>query len=49
MSFLGEIRRRTLFQAAAVDAVAAWLLIQIVAAVGQPEFFELRRRLGFSG
>jgi len=33
MSFLGEIKRRKVFQVAAVYAVVAWLLIQIVATV----------------
>ena len=36
MSFLGEIRRRKIFQVAAVYAVVAWLLIQIVATVEEP-------------
>jgi len=35
-SFLTEIRRRKVFQVAAVYAVVAWLLIQIVAAVKSP-------------
>ncbi|MFP6829844.1 MAG: hypothetical protein VCC36_12535 [Gammaproteobacteria bacterium] len=29
MSFLGEIKRRKIFQVAAVYAVVAWLLIQV--------------------
>ena len=33
MSFLGEVKRRKVFQAAAVYAVTAWLLVQIVATV----------------
>jgi Tol biopolymer transport system component len=36
MSFLGEIKRRKVFQVAAVYAVVAWLLIQIVGAVSEP-------------
>jgi len=36
MSFLGEIKRRKIFQVAAVYAVVAWLLIQIVATVEAP-------------
>jgi TolB-like protein/Tfp pilus assembly protein PilF len=36
MSFLGEIKRRKIFQVAAVYAVVAWLLIQIVATVEEP-------------
>ncbi len=36
MSFLGEIKRRKVFQVAAVYAVVAWLLIQIVATVEDP-------------
>ena len=36
MSLLGEIRRRKVFQVAAVYAVVAWLLIQIVGAIGEP-------------
>lgn len=36
MSFLGEIRRRKIFQVAAVYAVVAWLLIQIVATIEEP-------------
>jgi len=36
MSFLGEIKRRKVFQVAAVYAVVAWLLIQIVDVVGGP-------------
>ncbi len=35
-SFLGEIRRRKVFQVAAVYAVVAWLLVQIVATVEAP-------------
>lgn len=35
-SFLGEIKRRKVVQVAAVYAVVAWLLIQIVATVEQP-------------
>jgi TolB-like protein/Flp pilus assembly protein TadD len=36
MSFLGEIKRRKIFQVAAVYAVVAWLLIQIVATIEEP-------------
>jgi len=36
MSFLGEIKRRKVFQVAAVYAVMAWLIIQIVDVVGEP-------------
>ena len=36
MSFLGEIKRRKVFQVAAVYLVVAWLLIQIVDVVNEP-------------
>jgi len=36
MSFLGEIKRRKVFQVAAVYAVVAWLIIQIVDVVSEP-------------
>ena len=36
MSFLGEIKRRKVFQVAAVYAVVAWLLVQIVVSVEAP-------------
>ena len=36
MTFLGEIKRRKVFQVAAVYAVVAWLTIQIVDVVGEP-------------
>jgi TolB-like protein/Flp pilus assembly protein TadD len=36
MSFLGEIRRRKMFQVAAIYAVVAWVLVQIVATVEAP-------------
>ena len=36
MSFLVEIKRRKIFQVAAVYLVVAWLLIQIVATVEAP-------------
>jgi serine/threonine-protein kinase len=36
MSFLGEVKRRKIFQVAAVYAVVAWLLIQLVATVEEP-------------
>jgi len=35
-TFLGEIKRRKVFQVAAVYAVVAWLLVQIVATVEEP-------------
>jgi hypothetical protein len=36
MSFLGEIKRRKVFQVAAVYAVVAWLIVQIVATIEGP-------------
>jgi len=36
MSFVGEIKRRKVFQVAAVYAVVAWLLIQIVDVINEP-------------
>jgi TolB-like protein len=36
MSFLGELKRRKIFQVAAVYAVVAWLLVQIVATIEAP-------------
>jgi len=36
MSFLGEIKRRKVFQVAAVYAVVAWLIVQIVDVVSEP-------------
>ena len=36
MSLLGEIKRRKVFQVAAVYAVVAWLIIQIIDVVGEP-------------
>ncbi len=36
MSFLGEIKRRKVFQVAAVYAVVAWLLVQIIDVVNEP-------------
>ncbi len=36
MSLLGEIKRRKVFQVAAVYAVVAWLLVQIVDVVNEP-------------
>jgi len=36
MSFLGEIKRRKVFQIAAVYAVMAWLIIQVVDVVSEP-------------
>ncbi len=36
MSFLGEIKRRKVFQVAAVYTVVAWLLIQIIDVVNDP-------------
>lgn len=35
-AFLGEIKRRKVFQVAAVYAIVAWLLVQIVATVEEP-------------
>jgi len=36
MSFVGEIKRRKVFQVAAIYAVMAWLIIQIIDVVGEP-------------
>jgi serine/threonine-protein kinase len=36
MSFLGEIKRRKVFKVAAVYAVVAWLIIQVVGEVSEP-------------
>ncbi len=36
MTFLAEIKRRKIFQVAAVYAVVAWLLIQIVVSIEEP-------------
>ncbi len=36
MSFVGEIKRRKVFQVAAVYAVVAWVLVQIVATIEEP-------------
>jgi serine/threonine-protein kinase len=36
MSFLGEIKRRKVFQVAAMYAVMAWLLIQVITSVEEP-------------
>jgi TolB-like protein/Tfp pilus assembly protein PilF len=36
MSFLGEIKRRKVFQVAAVYAVVAWLIVQIVSVIETP-------------
>ena len=36
LSLFAEIRRRKVFQVAAVYAVVAWLLVQIVATVEEP-------------
>lgn len=36
MSFLGEIKRRKVFQVAAVYAVVAWLIVQVVGEVKDP-------------
>jgi hypothetical protein len=33
MSFLGEIKRRKVFQVGAVYAVVAWLAIQVITAI----------------
>jgi hypothetical protein len=35
MSFLGEIKRRKVFQAAAVSAVVSWLIAQIASAIDE--------------
>jgi len=36
MSFLGEIRRRKVFQVAAVYAVVSWLLVQVITSISEP-------------
>ena len=36
MSFLGEIKRRKVFQVAAVYLVASWLIMQVVDVVAEP-------------
>ncbi len=36
MSFLGEIKRRKVFQVAAVYAIVAWVLIQIIVSIEEP-------------
>jgi TolB-like protein/Flp pilus assembly protein TadD len=36
MSFLGEIKRRKIFQVAAVYAVVAWLIVQVVTSIETP-------------
>ena len=36
MSFLGEIKRRKVFQVAALYAVMAWLVIQVIDVVNEP-------------
>jgi TolB-like protein/Tfp pilus assembly protein PilF len=36
MSFLGEIKRRKFFQVAAVYAVVAWLLVQVITSIEAP-------------
>jgi len=36
MSFLGKIKRRKVFQVAAVYLVVAWLIVQVVDVVGEP-------------
>jgi hypothetical protein len=36
MSFLSEIKRRKMFQVAAVYAVVAWLIVQIIVAIEAP-------------
>jgi len=43
LSFLGEIKRRRVVQVAAVYAVVAWLIVQIVDVVNEP----LRLSAGF--
>lgn len=36
MSFMGEMKRRKVFQVAAMYAVVAWLLIQVITSVETP-------------
>ena len=36
MSMLGELRRRKVFQVAAVYALVSWLVIQVVGEIGEP-------------
>ena len=36
MSFLNEVRRRKIFQVAAVYAITAWLLVQIIVTIKEP-------------
>lgn len=36
MSFLGEIKRRKVFQVAAAYAIVAWLLVQVITAIEEP-------------
>ena len=36
MSLLGEIKRRKVFQVAAVYVVVAWLLVQVITSVEEP-------------
>ena len=36
MLFLGEIKRRKVFQVAAIYAFTAWLIIQIIDVVNEP-------------
>ena len=36
MSFLGEIKRRKVFQVAAVYLVVAWLIMQVVDVINDP-------------
>ena len=36
MSFLGETKRRKVFQVAAVYVVVAWLLVQVITSIEEP-------------
>ena len=36
MSYLGEIKRRKVFQVAAIYAVTAWLIVQIIDVIDEP-------------
>ena len=44
MSFVGEIKRRKVFQVAAAYAVVAWLLVQVITSIeaplGLPDWFD---------
>ena len=48
MSFLGEIKRRKVFQVAVAYAVVAWLLVQVITAIEAPlmlQYAELDERI----